>query len=126
MLRNILIVDDSPVMRRIMIQTLKDCGFNILPIEATNGKDALSKFSLRGVHMVMSDWNMPVMDGLEMVKELRKIDPTNLVPIVMFTTQANQNKVVEALKTGIQDYIVKPYTVEVVKAKLSKYFEGDI
>ena len=61
-----------------------------------------------------------------MVRELRKIDPTNLVPIVMFTTQANQNKVVEALKTGIQDYIVKPYTVEVVKAKLSKYFEGDI
>ncbi len=108
----ILVVDDSAVMRKIVVKILADAGYPDV-IEAVNGKDALSKAS--DVDIVFTDWNMPVMDGLTFAKELRK---SSTVPVIMVTTEGGQAQVLEAMRAGVNDYIVKPYGKSTLLGKL--------
>ena len=107
----ILVVDDSAVMRKIVIKALGEGGYTDV-VEATNGQEALSRST--DVDIVFTDWNMPVMDGLTFVKEFRK---NSQKPIVMVTTEGGQKEVLEAMKSGVNDYIVKPFKPNVLLAK---------
>ena len=108
----VLIVDDSAVMRKIVTKALMEAGHTDL-VEAADGKEALSKAG--DVDVVFTDWNMPVMDGLTFVKELRQ---SSQIPVVMITTEGGQKEVLEAMKSGVTDYIVKPFTPSVLVSKL--------
>ena len=108
----ILVVDDSAVMRKIVVKALEKAGYTDV-VEAVDGKDALSKAS--DVDFVFTDWNMPVMDGLTFVKEFRK---SSTVPVVMVTTEGEQAQVLEAIRAGVNDYIVKPYEKSLLLEKL--------
>lgn len=107
-----LVVDDSAVMRKIVIKALNEAGHTEI-VEAGNGKEALAISD--GVDIVFTDWNMPVMDGLTFVKELRKSSDT---PVVMITTEGGQKEVLEAMKSGVSDYIVKPFKPKVLLNKV--------
>ncbi len=108
----VLIVDDSAVLRKIVTKALMEAGHTDL-VEAADGKEALSKAG--DVDVVFTDWNMPVMDGLTFVKELRQ---SSQIPVVMITTEGGQKEVLEAMKNGVNDYIVKPFTPSILVSKL--------
>lgn len=108
----VLVVDDSAVMRKIVVKALNEGGHTEI-LEASNGKEALDKSGEADI--VFTDWNMPVMDGLTFVKELRK---NSKVPIIMVTTEGGQKEVLEAMKSGVNDYIVKPFEPNVLLAKI--------
>jgi two-component system chemotaxis response regulator CheY len=109
---NVLVVDDSAVMRKIIVKALSDNGYTDI-VEASNGQEALGK--MQDIDIVFTDWNMPVMDGITFVKELRK---SSKVPIVMITTEGGQKEVIEAMRSGVNDYIVKPFTPSVLNSKM--------
>lgn len=114
----ILIVDDSSTMRRIIKNTLMRLGFEHL-IEAENGLEAWTTISKYKVDVLITDWNMPVMSGLELVKRVRAEEKYNHVPIIMITTEGGKSEVITALKAGVNNYIVKPFTPQVLNDKLS-------
>jgi len=120
MSKNVLVVDDSAMMRKIVIKNLKDCGFDVTVIEAGDGVEGLEKFKAGGIACVLSDWNMPNMDGLTMVKEIRKLDPQKTVPIIMITTEGSADKVKDAVLAGANNYLAKPFTPDRFKEKLQK------
>ncbi len=111
----ILIVDDSSTMRRIIINTLSRIGYTDV-IEGENGKNGLEKLGQGGVEMIITDWNMPEMDGLEFVKTVRGQNPS--IPILMVTTNAAKEDIVEALQAGVNNYVVKPFTPDTLKEKI--------
>jgi two-component system chemotaxis response regulator CheY len=114
-----LVVDDSSTMRRIIKNTLDKIGYGQV-VEAENGKDALRTLSEEGgFDMVITDWNMPVMDGLEFVKQIRAGNFGN-IPILMVTTMAAKEDVIHALKAGVNNYVVKPMTPETLKEKVDQ------
>jgi two-component system chemotaxis response regulator CheY len=108
-----LIVDDSSTMRRIIKNSLKRIGFEDI-LEASHGKEALEIYE--DADIILTDWNMPEMDGLEFVKKVRSKDKS--IPILMVTTNAAKDDIVEALKNGVNNYIVKPFTPETLKEKV--------
>jgi len=111
----ILVVDDSATMRRIIIKNL--AALNLTDIrEAENGEEALEK--LASTDLILTDWNMPVMDGLTMVKTIRTNPACKDIPIMMITSQAAKKEVIEALKNGVNDYIVKPFTAATLSEKV--------
>ena len=120
MSKNVLVVDDSAMMRKIVIKNLRDCGFDVTVIEAGDGVEGLEKFKAGGIACVLSDWNMPNMDGLTMVKEIRKLDPQKTVPIIMITTEGSADKVKDAVLAGANNYLAKPFTPDRFKEKLQK------
>ena len=111
----ILIVDDSSTMRRIIINTLSRIGYTDV-VEGENGKSGLEKLGQGGVEMIITDWNMPEMDGLEFVKTVRTQNAS--IPILMVTTNAAKEDIVEALQAGVNNYVVKPFTPETLKEKI--------
>lgn len=113
----ILTVDDSSTMRRIIKNTLSRIGYEDV-VEANDGVDGLSKMT--GIELVLTDWNMPEMDGLTFVKTLRANPQYNKIPIIMVTTEAAKKEILEAIKSGVTDYIVKPFTPETLKEKIEK------
>ncbi len=115
----ILAVDDSPTMRRIITNTLKRAGFNDVT-EASDGKDALAKMKVNEFNFVITDWNMPEMDGMEFVTTMRKTSEFKQIPVLMVTTRSVQDDIVEAIKAGVNSYIVKPFTPEVLKEKINE------
>ena len=115
----ILVVDDSSTMRRILKTTLMKLGASNVD-EAGDGGEALTKCKAKQYGCVFTDWNMPEVDGLELVVSLRKEPGYAKVPIMMVTTEGGKKDVMEALMKGVNDYIVKPFTPEIVKDKLSK------
>lgn len=119
----ILAVDDSPTMRRIIINTLKRAGYNDV-IEANDGKDALAKLKVEKANFVITDWNMPEMDGLTFVTTLRSIDEYKKLPVLMVTTRSVKEDIVEAMKAGVNNYIVKPFTPDTLKAKIEQTLAG--
>lgn len=119
----ILAVDDSPTMRRIIINTLKRAGFTDV-IEASDGKDALAKMKVDKFNFVITDWNMPEMDGLSFVTALRGMDEYKNLPILMVTTRSVKDDIVEALKAGVNNYIVKPFTPDTLKEKIEQVLAG--
>jgi two-component system chemotaxis response regulator CheY len=121
--KTVLVIDDSAMMRKIIIKNLKECGFDVNVIEASDGKEGLDKFQATGaanIHLILSDWNMPVLDGLGFVREQRKLDPGKTVPIIMITTEGSADKVKEAVLAGANNYLAKPFTPERFKEKLGK------
>lgn len=117
--KNVLVVDDSAMMRKIVIKNLKEAGFDVNVIEASDGLEGLEKFKGGGINCVLSDWNMPNMDGLSMVKAIRGIDKA--VPIIMITTEGSADKVKEAVLAGANNYLAKPFTPDRFKEKLAKH-----
>ena len=115
----ILAVDDSPTMRRIIINTLKRAGFNNV-IEASDGKDALAKIKIEHPNFVITDWNMPEMDGLTFITTIRAMDEYKELPVLMVTTRSVQEDIVAAMKAGVNNYIVKPFTPDILKAKIDQ------
>lgn len=116
----ILAVDDSPTMRRIIINTLKRAGFDDI-VEACDGKDALAKLRVDDeVNLVITDWNMPEMDGLTFVSTLRSMEKYKDLPVLMVTTRSVKEDIVQALKAGVTNYIVKPFTPDTLKEKIEQ------
>jgi len=113
----ILVVDDSSTMRRIIKNTLTKLGYEDLE-EAEDGADALKKMA--GIELLITDWNMPNMNGLELVKAVRANPVFKAVPIIMVTTEAAKAEIVEAIKAGVNNYVVKPFTQEVLKDKIGQ------
>ena len=115
----ILAVDDSPTMRRIIVNTLKRAGFeNVL--EATDGKDALAKLKTENFGFVITDWNMPEMDGLTFVKTVRTDPEFQNMPILMVTTRSVKEDIIMAMKAGVNNYIVKPFTPDTLAEKINQ------
>lgn len=112
-----LVVDDSATMRRIVINSLDRIGYSQV-VEAADGDEALRKFD-GSIGCVITDWNMPKMSGLELVKALRARPDGRQVPILMVTTRSVREDIVTAIQAGVNNYIVKPFTPQVLKEKLS-------
>ncbi|MCK5706796.1 MAG: response regulator [Candidatus Aureabacteria bacterium] len=110
-----LVADDSSTMRRIIVNSLNALGHTDI-VEAEDGAEALKNTT--GVDFILTDWNMPNMDGLTFVKAVREKDKKT--PIVMITTEAAKDDVITAIKNGVTNYIVKPFTMDTLKAKLEK------
>ncbi len=115
----VLIVDDSQIMRKIITGVLKKLNVKDI-LEAVNGQEAVTKVSENDdIGLVLMDWNMPTMNGLDAVKKIRA--DGSKVPIVMCTTEAEKEKVIEAIKTGANDYLVKPFNPKDIQTKLGKF-----
>jgi two-component system chemotaxis response regulator CheY len=111
-----LIVDDSSVMRKIVERSLRQAGINLSQVlEAGNGAEALGALRENKVDLILCDINMPVMDGLEFVKQLATVENAIGVPVVMITTEGSEGHVVQALSAGAKGYIRKPFTPDQVK-----------
>jgi two-component system chemotaxis response regulator CheY len=118
----ILVVDDFSTMRRIVKNVLKQLGFENLE-EAEDGAQALAKLKAGGYGFVVSDWNMPNMDGLDLLKAVRLDPALKDLPILMVTAEAEKDKVVTAIQAGVNNYVVKPFTAEIFKEKMDRVFE---
>jgi len=111
-----LIVDDSSVMRKIVERSLRQAGLDLESIvEASNGAEALAVLQTNVVDLILCDINMPVMDGLEFVRQVHTVGNAKDVPIVMITTEGSEAHVVQALSAGARGYIRKPFTPDQVK-----------
>jgi two-component system chemotaxis response regulator CheY len=115
----VLVVDDFPTMRRIVKNLLKQLGFENID-EAEDGAQALGKLKAGGYGLVVSDWNMPVMEGIDLLKHVREDEALKTMPFLMVTAEAEKDKVITAIKAGVDNYVVKPFTAEVLKEKLEK------
>ena len=118
----ILVVDDFSTMRRIIKNLLKQIGYVNID-EAEDGADAYSKIENGGYGFIISDWNMPNMDGLELLGKIRSNDELKHLPLLMVTAEAEKEKVISAIQAGVNNYIVKPFTAEILKEKMDKVFE---
>lgn len=119
-MKNILIVDDSKVTRQVIKNTCNAMGLESNLIEAENGKIALEKLTEEVIDLVLLDWNMPEMSGLEFLKEVRSKPAYERLPIIMVTSEAAHYNIVEALKSGASDYMVKPISLHTLQSKLKK------
>lgn len=113
----ILIVDDYKTMLRIVRNLLSKLGFSDID-EATDGTDALEKLKSRRYGLIISDWNMQPMTGYELLQKVRANDSTKSLPFVMVTAESKVENVIAARKAGVNNYIIKPFSAEVLKAKL--------
>lgn len=114
----LLVVDDSSTMRRIIKNTLQRLGYEDI-LEAENGIEAWQLLDTTDdVKILITDWNMPEMNGLDLVKKVRSDDRYGDIPIIMVTTEGGKAEVITALKAGVNNYIVKPFTPQVLKEKL--------
>ncbi|MCE5336426.1 MAG: response regulator [Desulfobacteraceae bacterium] len=115
----VLIVDDFLTMRRIVRKILRDLDFeNIL--EAEDGSAALDLLKVNKIDLIVSDWNMPRMTGLDLLKAVRSNDSTKDIPFLMVTAEAQKENIVEAVKARVSNYIVKPFTAATLEEKLVK------
>lgn len=122
-MERVLIVDDSSTMRKIISRSLRQAGFDIGEIlEAENGQDGLTKLSGASVQLILTDINMPVMDGLTFIDNVRGNVAWSRIPIIVITTEGAEAMVKEAIKKGANNLIKKPFTPEQIKEKLSSYF----
>jgi len=117
---HVLALDDSKTMLRIIQNTLKRIGIEDIST-AENGKEGIEKYQERKPDLILTDWNMPEMNGLEFVKWIRSRDEET--PIIMITTEGGKREVITALKAGVNNYIVKPFTPQVLKEKLSLFID---
>ena len=120
-----LIIDDSSVMRKIVERSLRQAGINLTQVfEAGNGAEALALLQVNRVDLILCDVNMPVMDGLEFIKQLPGVPNAKDVPVVMITTEGSEHHVVQALSSGAKGYIRKPFTPEQVREHVVPVLAG--
>ena len=119
----VLLVDDSAVMRKIIQRHIKETGFLVDEfVEAGDGKQALDKVTDNdNIDLIMLDWNMPNMSGIEFVRELRSLDIQNRIPVVIVTTEGREDKISEAKESGADGYLTKPFTAEQLRDTLASY-----
>lgn len=117
----VLVVDDMSTMRRIMKNILKQLGFANME-EAENGQEALQKLRADTYGFVVSDWNMPVMPGIEMLRAIRADEKLKHIPVLMVTAEAQKENLIEAIQAGVNNYVVKPFTAETMQEKVNKIF----
>ena len=113
----LLVVDDSSTMRRIIKNTLQRLGYEDI-LEAEHGVEAWEILDSQNVNILITDWNMPEMNGLELVIKTRADERYKDMPIIMVTTESGKTEVITALKAGVNNYIVKPFTPQILKEKL--------
>nr|WP_108649746.1 chemotaxis response regulator CheY [Dongshaea marina] len=118
----ILVVDDFSTMRRIIKNLLRDLGFNNTH-EADDGSTALPMLKGGDYEFVVTDWNMPGMQGIDLLKAIRADDDLKHLPVLMVTAEAKREQIIEAAQAGVNGYIVKPFTAATLKEKLDKIFE---
>jgi two-component system, chemotaxis family, chemotaxis protein CheY len=118
----VLVVDDFSTMRRIVKNVLKQIGFENID-EAEDGAQALTKLKNGGYGFVVTDWNMPNMDGLDFFKASRQDAALKHIPFLMVTAEAEKDKVIAAIQAGVNNYVVKPFTAETFKEKMDRIFE---
>jgi two-component system chemotaxis response regulator CheY len=118
MCAKVLVVDDSGTMRKIIVRSLNALGVTDI-VEAGDGSDALELFNQQQFEVVLTDWNMPRMTGIELLKAIRGAGST--VPVILITTEAEKGRVLEAVQAGVSDYLVKPFETEGLRAKLQKF-----
>ena len=122
----VLIVDDSSVMRKIVERALRQAGLDLTEVlEASNGAEALAEVQKGALDLILSDINMPVMDGLELLKKLASVEAAKGVPVVMITTEGSEARVVEALSAGAKAYLRKPFTPDQVKDRVAPLLGGN-
>ena len=115
-----LIVDDSVTMRRIVVNSLKNLGYADF-VEANDGKEALEKLSTDdSISFVITDWNMPVVSGLELVRSIRSAEKLQKLPVLMVTTRGVKEDIIEALNAKVNNYVVKPFTPAILKEKIDQ------
>jgi two-component system, chemotaxis family, chemotaxis protein CheY len=112
-----LVVDDSSTMRRIIINTLNKLGHTETH-EAANGREGVERLAHTSVDMVITDWNMPEMSGIDFIRAVRANAATKQLPVLMVTTNAAEDDIVEALRAGVNNYVVKPFTPDTMKDKI--------
>ncbi len=117
-MKKALVIDDSRAMRMIISQTLSGCGFEV--VQAANGRQGLDVMASEGsaVNVVLVDWNMPEVNGLEFVQQVRANSGFDSIPLVMVTTETEVEQMVRALDAGANEYVMKPFTREVIEDKL--------
>ena len=118
----ILVVDDFATMRKLVRNLLKQAGYENI-VEAEDGVAALRILKSQKVDVIISDWNMPNMTGIELLKAVRADEETGKMPFLMVTAEASQDNVIAAVKAGVSNYIVKPFTAEVLNEKITKILE---
>lgn len=118
MAKTILIVDDSASLRQVVSIALKSAGYDV--IEACDGKDALSKLNGAKIHLIISDVNMPNMDGITFVKEAKKLPNYKFTPIIMLTTESQESKKQEGQAAGAKAWVVKPFQPQQMLTAVSK------
>ena len=117
----VLVVDDFATMRRILKNIFRQLGFENV-IEADDGTTALEALKKNEIDMIVSDWNMPKMTGLELLKTVRASDEYKDIPFLMVTSEASKQNVLDAVQAGVSNYVVKPFTAEQIFDKLEKIF----
>ena len=118
----ILVVDDFSTMRRIIKNLLKDLGFTSIQ-EADDGNTALPMLQQGTFDFVVTDWNMPGMQGIDLLRAIRADDNLKHLPVLMVTAEAKKEQIVAAAQAGVNGYVVKPFTAATLKQKLEKIFE---
>ena len=120
---NILVVDDFPTMRKIVKSVLKQLGYHNI-LEAEDGSAALSILNNnQNIQFVVSDWNMPNMTGIELLKAVRANPKLKHLPFLMVTAEADKDNIVEAVKSGVSNYVIKPFNAATMKEKIDKIFK---
>jgi two-component system chemotaxis response regulator CheY len=121
----ILVVDDFPTMRRIVKTLLKQNGYRNF-VEAEDGAKAYGVLQEdKEIEMIVSDWNMPNMTGLELLKTVRADPKFKQLPFLMVTAEAEKENIIEAVKAGVSNYVVKPFTGQILKEKMAKIWENE-
>jgi len=118
----ILIVDDFSTMRRIIKNLLRDLGFNNT-VEADDGLTALPILQAGGIDFLVTDWNMPGMQGIDLLKAVRADEKMATMPVLMVTAETKREQIIVAAQAGVNGYIVKPFTAATLKEKIDKIFE---
>ena len=117
----VLVVDDSATMRRIVKTILQQIGFSDIA-QAENGKEALEKLKTGGFGLVVSDCNMPVMQGIDLLRAVRADAELKGLPFLLVTAEAQKHNIIEAAQAGVDNYVVKPFSAEALQEKLEKVF----
>ncbi|WP_428035243.1 chemotaxis response regulator CheY [Amphritea sp.] len=118
----ILVVDDFSTMRRIIKNLMRDLGFTNI-VEADDGATALPILKSGGIDFLVTDWNMPKMTGIDLLKHVRNDPELRHIPILMVTAEAKREQIIAAAQAGVNGYIIKPFTAAVLKEKIDKIFE---
>jgi two-component system chemotaxis response regulator CheY len=119
-MKTVLVVDDSRIMRNIVKNTFSELKIPCQFLEASNGREALRILEIQTVDLVLLDWNMPELSGLDFLKKIRAMDIYKKLPVIMVTSESARYNVVDALKNGATDYIVKPVNERIFIEKLSR------
>ena len=118
----VLVVDDFESMRRIVGQLLRDMGFRDVTL-ADDGATALALLRQDAFGLLLTDWHMPQMDGLDLVRAVRADPRLNAIPILMVSAEATREQIIEAVRAGVNGYVVKPFTPQILRAKIGKLFQ---